>query len=758
MKELENALLRLGQFQHALNELLIWIERTDKTLDTLKPVFGDPQVIEVELAKLKVMVNDIQAHQSSVDTLNDAGRQIIESEMGSREAGDTQQKLNELNTKWNNLLGKAEGRQVELEDALREAQAFNQEIQDMLLWLNDVDSALSQSKPVGGLPETAKDQLDRFMEVFRDLEATAPKVEALLARGNDYLKKSKDGSATNLQNNLRTLKSRWDNILARANDKKIKLEIALKEATEFHDALQTFIDWLTNAEKHLGQLKPVSRVLETIKAQIEEHKEFQNEVSSQRETMLSLDKKGTHLKYFSQKQDVILIKNLLVSVQHRWEKVVSKPAERTRALDYGYKEAKEFHDTWDFMMGWLDDGMLRLEEMSKEVKNDPEKIKQQIMRHKEFQKELGEKQPMYDSTMKTGKGLIGKAPKTDEPTIKNMMNELKNKWNNLCNLSVERQRKLEEALLFSGQFKDALRALMDWLGQMEKALDDKMPVHGDLDTVIGLVEQHKNFEEELNSRTEQVEQLKQTAEELLRTAEKEDAVKITAQVTELTNRWENVWDLSKNKTKRLEEALKLAEELHKNVNMLLEWLSDAEMKLRFSGPLPEDEEEVRKQIEEHERFMAELREKEKDKDYTLNLAQEILAKCHPDAVNVIKHWITIIQSRWDEVASWALQRFDMLQDHLKQLKDLLALLDELMQWLIGKEQHLTVLEQEPLPDDLEIIRELIVEHQGFMDGLTERQPEIDNVCKPMRPKSTAPSSRRASKAQGPGRASPGDRE
>ena len=47
---------------------------------------------------------------------------------------------------------------------------------------------------------------------------------------------------------------------------------------------------------------------------------------------------------------------------------------------------------------------------------------------------------------------------------------------------------------------------------------------------------------------------------------------------------------------------------------------------------------------------------------------------------------------------------------------LLALIDELMQWLIRKEQHLTVLEQEPLPDDLEIFRVLIVEHQGFIDG------------------------------------------
>ena len=730
---------------------MVWIDRTDKTLDSLKPVFGDPQVIEVELAKLKVMVNDIQAHQSSVDTLNDAGRQIIESEKGSREASQTQQKLNELNTKWNSLLGKAENRQVDLEDALKEAQAFNMEIQDMLLWLNDIDSALSASKPVGGLPETAKDQLERFMELYTDLEATGPKIDALLGRGNDYLKKSKEGSASNLQNNLRTLKSRWDNILARANDKKIKLEIALKEAIEFHDALQAFIEWLTNAEKSLSNLKPVSRVLETIKVQIEEHKEFQNEVSSQRETMLSLDKKGTHLKYFSQKQDVILIKNLLVSVQHRWEKVVSKSAERTRALDYGYKEAKEFHEAWEFLCGWLDNAAANLGEISAQNKNDPAKIKKEIEKHKEFQKELSAKQPMYDGTMKNGKQLTEKAPKTDEPVIKQMLTELKNKWLHVCNLSVEKQRKLEEALLFSGQFKDALKALMDWLGKMSASLDDKTPVHGDLDTVIGLVEKHKNFEEELSGRTEQVESLKKTAEELLASADREDAIKINAQVTELTNTWEKVWSLSKNKTRRLEDALKQAEELHKSVNMLLEWLSDAEMKLRFSGPLPEDEDEVKKQIEDHEKFMAELKEKEKDKDYTLKLAHEILAKCHPDAVNVIKHWITIIQSRWDEVASWALQRYEKLKDHLKELKDLLALLDELMQWLVGKENVLTELEKEPLPDDLDEIRRLINEHQDYMDNLSSRQPEIDSVCKPMRPKSTAPSSRRQSKiAKTPG--------
>lgn len=53
-RELENALLRLGQFQHALGELLVWMARTERALDEGKPVAGDAQVIEVELAKHKV--------------------------------------------------------------------------------------------------------------------------------------------------------------------------------------------------------------------------------------------------------------------------------------------------------------------------------------------------------------------------------------------------------------------------------------------------------------------------------------------------------------------------------------------------------------------------------------------------------------------------------------------------------------------------------------------------------------------------------
>lgn len=706
----------------------------------------------MELAKLKVLANDIQAHQSSVDTLNDAGRQLIETDRGSVEASTTQDKLKKLNNQWKDLLQKASDRQHELEEALHDAQGFVAEVQDILGWLGDVDSVIAASKPVGGLPETASEQLERFMEIFNELEENRPKVESLQAQGQEYIKKQAQLKvpSSNLQHILRTLKQRWDAVVARASDKKIKLEIALKEATEFHDALQAFVDWLTSAEKQLASATSVSRVLEVIQFQIEEHKILQKDVSVHRESMLLLDKKGTHLKYFSQKQDVILIKNLLVSVQHRWERVVAKAAERTRALDHGYKEAREFHEAWQVLLNWLQDTETNLDNLAEEAAavNDPAKIKKHLDKLKETQRNLSSRQGQYDSTMRSGKNLIDRAPKSDEPTLNRMLLDLKETWTRVCAKSIDRQRKLEEALLFTGQFSEALAALLEWLRKTKETLAVQGHVHGDLETVTQLVEQHKHLESDLEKRAGQMEQVLKTGRELERSGDTKD---IGRHLKELEGLWDDVTDLSERRGQRLLEALRDAERLHKQVHMLLEWLSEAEQKLRFAASIPDDEAHARELLELHSRFMRELRDKEHDKDDTLNLAHGILDKSYPDAVPIIKNWITIIQSRWEEVSQWALSRESKLQSQLQSLRDLDDTIEELLAWLAGLEATLLSelkrsagfvfwsspkciitldLEAEPLPEEISVVEQLIIDHKEFMENTARRQPDVDRACKP----------------------------
>ncbi|KAL1479897.1 hypothetical protein MTO96_051497 [Rhipicephalus appendiculatus] len=94
-----------------------------------------------------------KAHQGSVDTLNQAGHQLME-DGHSQDASVRQAKLADLNDLWNALQDKAAERQQHLAAALREAQAFNRETQEFLMWLSDSGGHAASSKPVGGLQAT----------------------------------------------------------------------------------------------------------------------------------------------------------------------------------------------------------------------------------------------------------------------------------------------------------------------------------------------------------------------------------------------------------------------------------------------------------------------------------------------------------------------------------------------------------------------------------------------------------------------------
>lgn len=52
----------------------------------------------------------------------------------------------------------------------------------------------------------------------------------------------------------------------------IKLEEALNLAVEFHNSLQDFINWLTQAEQTLTMASRPSLILDTVLFQIDEHK------------------------------------------------------------------------------------------------------------------------------------------------------------------------------------------------------------------------------------------------------------------------------------------------------------------------------------------------------------------------------------------------------------------------------------------------------------------------------------------------------
>jgi dystonin len=112
----------------------------------------------------------------------------------------------------------------------------------------------------------------------------------------------------------------------------------------FHKSLQKFAEWLTESERYLNTRKPVPRrfgLFQTLLKQIDEHKTFENQLEIYKKHFIDLDKLATHLKYLAPKNDSIYIRNSLVSIQTRWQKILLRTNERTKELEKVFQQTKK---------------------------------------------------------------------------------------------------------------------------------------------------------------------------------------------------------------------------------------------------------------------------------------------------------------------------------------------------------------------------------------------------------------------------------
>ena len=337
-------------------------------------------------------------------------------------------------------------------------------------------------------------------------------------------------------------------------------------------------------------------------------------------------------------------------------------------------------------------------------------------------------------SLKLGRKLVEKCDidHNDRPQLQEMVNELKTKWQTLCYQSVERQKKLEDALLCSGQFREALQSLLEWLSKVEPTLAESSSLNGDLDSVLALIEDNQQFQQQLKYKADQVGLVRKAATELiLNNSTGEDSSNVKDQLDLMNELWERVDALAKDRTARLDVALKLAKEFNAQVRSRLEWLGVAEQQLKYNNSLTytDNEGELHELIEHQQNFVRDLQEQEHLVKQCLELGQQLLDSCIPEAVINLKHWLAVLQSRWDEINQLSEQKCKRLSDSLEMCKENESLLCELLAWLQGAEATLTALDQKSIVNNLEQVEQLLVDHLEFQSEMQARQVKVDRITK-----------------------------
>ncbi|CAM9306034.1 unnamed protein product [Bubo scandiacus] len=725
--QLEAALLGLGQFQHQLEELLQWLCRTAEQLQGPAPLRPDLQSCEIELAKHKVLRNDVMSHARTVQSVSEAGQGLLLSSLGESVEG-LQRSLRQLGQRWDLVQSETESRQLELENNLSQVQDLTLEMTELLQWLEQVELQLFFSQPAWGHPDTTKEKLSAHLELCKEMESKQEAYSSLRERLQRLLASCRAGRPCSTEHSLRILEQKWESVQAEAQERKERLAEGLMVSTEFHGTVQELLRWVAHAEELLGSPAPPSFVLDTITAQIQEHKALAKEASAHGEQLSRLEAVAARLRDFSRKQDGAVIQNLVLTARERLGAVLRRTAERGAALEEARKRTKQFSESRRLLLDWMDEVEQSLE-VPQDAATSQEEIKCQLAEHKAFQRVLRAKRPVYEATLRSGRALRERArlPEDLQP-LEELLGELKERWDGLCSRAGERQHKLEENLLFSGKFTDALQALMDWLYRAEPQLSEDVPVGGDRDLVGDLMDKHKVFQKELGKRASCIKMLKRSVRDLTRGSSSVDSQWLQQQMEELGGRWELVCALSVSKQARLEAALRQAEEFHSLVQSFLGRLSESEQALRY-GICPEEEPAVQECQNQLQELLKSLQCQELELECITSLGEEILATCHPDSVITIKSWVTVAKSRFQEVLSWAQQQGERLQAQTASLAAEREETAQLLDWITAAEEALGLRDQEPLPEEAEQLEELSAQHAVFMEELNRKQPDVEKVTK-----------------------------
>jgi len=108
--------------------------------------------------------------------------------------------------------------------------------------------------------------------MFESSESLDTKIKSLLEQGKQRIARTTSSDVTTqLHRSLNDVSYRWDALKRRFTERWNQLTAASDEAKQLNDRLTELMSWLNGVEQALGALQPVSRVIDNIQLQIQQH-------------------------------------------------------------------------------------------------------------------------------------------------------------------------------------------------------------------------------------------------------------------------------------------------------------------------------------------------------------------------------------------------------------------------------------------------------------------------------------------------------
>ncbi|XP_050313156.1 spectrin beta chain, non-erythrocytic 1 isoform X2 [Anthonomus grandis grandis] len=512
------------------------------------------QSMEAELGAREPIVSSLVSRADSMARSNHPLAHLIK------------EKANEVRLKLTQVRDLASIRKLRLQDAL-EAQLFYQEVSEALAWIKEKRPFLA-TKEVGKDEDSAQSLQRKLEALSLEIKSFQSNVDKIKNSANNLVEREHFDSENIIEKKVQ-VETEFNDLRKLVSEREVRLDEALLYFGFLHEC-NDVQEWMrdqtykTDSEEYGNDLEHVELLIQafdTFHASL---------VNSEPRVIQCMENGNAIIESKSSYSSEVQIK--VSEMRNAWEDLIELANARKEALN-GAKQVHLFDRTAEEIISWIQEKESDL--IYGAYIYDSETIEQLIRKHQALETEIKAIRDRVDHIEHEGDRLIGEFPDTKDH-IDDKREDTFSAWEDLQQ-KVEKEREyLQQGEQLRSYF-DEYQELLAWINEMlAKITAPDLPQ--DCAEAELLIERHKDYKTEIDSRTSAFTQFYNSGEEFIKkkhplSHDIEDKITVLQQRIELLV---NIW----NQRKIIYDTNLDVQLFKREANTLENWLSLRENVLR----------------------------------------------------------------------------------------------------------------------------------------------------------------------------------
>nr|XP_023488814.1 microtubule-actin cross-linking factor 1 isoform X28 [Equus caballus] len=751
---LQKAIAQSQSVQESLDNLLQSIREVERNLEEEQVPSLSSGVIQEALTTSMKLKQDIAWQKSSLEATREMVTRFMET-ADSTTAAVLQSKLAEVSQRFEQLCLQQQEKESSLKKLLPQAEMF-EHLSDKLQQFMENKSRMLAS---GNQPDQdIAHFFQQIQELNLEMEDQRENLDTLEHLVTDL---SSCGFALDLsqhQDRVHNLKRDFTELQKTVKERGEDASSCQEQLDEFRKLVRTFQKWLKETE---GTIPPTETFMSTkeLEKQIEHLKGLLDDWASKGTLVEEINCKGTSLENLIMEitapdsqaktgsilpsvgssvgsvngyhtcKDLTEIQCDMSDVNLKYEKLGGILQERHESLQAVLSRMQEVQKEASSVLQWLESKEEVLKAMDASSPTKTETVRAQAESNKAFLTELEQNSPKIQKVKEALAGLLITYPNSQEAeNWKKMQEELNSRWERATEVTMARQRQLEESASHLACFQAAESQLRPWLMEKELMMGVLGPLSIDPNMLNAQKQQVQFMLKEFEARRQQHEQLKEAAQGIL--TGPGDISPSTSQVQKelqsINQKWIELTDKLNSRSSQIDQAIVKSTQYQELLQDLSEKVKAVGQRLSGQSAISTQPEAVKQQLEE----TSEIRSDVEQLDHEINEAQTL---CDELSVLIGEQYLKDeLKKRLETVAlplqgleDLAADRMNRLQAALASTQQFQQMFDELRTWLDDKQSQQA--KNCPISAKLERLQSQLQENEEFQKSLNQHSGSYEVI-------------------------------